>query len=148
MSAEEVELPGALKGMINFSDPNSFPAQTAAATITKAVETLAYKYIAGENITEVIKTIDRLRKSGMTYTIDLLGEAVITEAEATDYLQRYLDLIEQLTQKAQSWQRQEGIDQADGEEISQVQVSVKLTAFYSQFDPLNPVGSKEKVCDR
>ncbi|PSB12071.1 L-glutamate gamma-semialdehyde dehydrogenase [Pleurocapsa sp. CCALA 161] len=148
MSAEEVELPGALKGMINFSDPNSFPAQTAAATITKAVETLAYKYIAGENITEVIKTIDRLRKSGMTYTIDLLGEAVITEAEATDYLQRYLDLIEQLTQKAQSWRRQEGIDLADGEEISQVQVSVKLTAFYSQFDPLNPIGSKTKVCDR
>ena len=32
--------------------------------------------------------------------------------------------------------------------MPQVQVSVKLTAFYSQFDPLNPVGSKEKVCDR
>jgi RHH-type transcriptional regulator, proline utilization regulon repressor / proline dehydrogenase / delta 1-pyrroline-5-carboxylate dehydrogenase len=148
MSTEAVELPGALKSMINFSDPDSFPAQTAAATITKAVETLAYKYIAGENITEVIKTIDRLRKSGMTYTIDLLGEAVITEAEAEDYLQRYLDLIEQLTQKAQSWKRQEGIDLADGVEISQVQVSVKLTAFYSQFDPLNPEGSKKKVCDR
>ena len=148
MSAEAVELPGALKGMINFSDPDSLPAQTAAATITKAVETLAYKYIAGENITEVIKTIDRLRKSGMTYSIDLLGEAVITETEAADYLQRYLDLIEQLTDHAKSWQRQEGIDLADGEEISQVQVSVKLTAFYSQFDPLNPVGSKAKVCDR
>ena len=148
LSAEAVELPGALKSMINFSDPDSFPAQTAAATITKAVETLAYKYIAGENITEVIKTIERLRKSGMTYTIDLLGEAVITETEAEDYLQRYLDLIEQLTLKAQSWKRQEGIDLADGEELPQVQVSVKLTAFYSQFDPLNPKGSKEKVCDR
>ncbi len=148
MSAEAVELPNALKSILNFSDPDSFPAQTAAATITKAVETLAYKYIAGENIVEVIKTIDRLRKEGMTYTIDLLGEAVITEAEAEDYLQRYLDLIERLTQKAQSWKRKEGIDLADGAELPQVQVSVKLTAFYSQFDPLNPVGSKEKVCDR
>ncbi|MFM2313563.1 MAG: bifunctional proline dehydrogenase/delta-pyrroline-5-carboxylate dehydrogenase [Cyanobacteriota bacterium] len=148
MSEEAVELPSALKAMINFSDRHSLPAQTAAATITKAVETLAYKYIAGSNITEVIKTIDRLRQSGMTYTIDLLGEAVITEAEAADYLQGYLDLIEQLTQKAQSWNRQEGIDLAAGEEMPQVQVSVKLTAFYSQFDPLNPVGSKEKVCDR
>lgn len=148
MSAEAVELPKALKGILNFSDPDSFPAQTAAATITKAVETLAYKYIAGENIDEVIKTIDRLRKEGITYTIDLLGEAVITEAEAEDYLQRYLDLIEQLTKKAQTWKRQEGIDQADGVELPQVQVSVKLTAFYSQFDPLNPTGSKEKVCDR
>ena len=148
MSAEEVELPNALKGILNFSDPNSFPAQTAAATITKAVETLAYKYIAGENIDEVIKTIDRLRKEGMTYTIDLLGEAVITESEAEKYLQGYLDLIEQLSKKAQTWNRKEGIDLADGEQLPQVQVSVKLTAFYSQFDPLNPVGSKEKVCDR
>ena len=148
MSAEAVELPKALKSILNFSDPDSFPAQTAAATITKAVETLAYKYIAGENITEVIKTIERLRKAAMSYTIDLLGEAVITEAEAEDYLQRYLELIEQLSQKAQGWKRKEGLDLVDGEELSQVQVSVKLTAFYSQFDPLDPVGSKEKVCDR
>ena len=148
MSAEEVELPDALKGILNFSEPDSFPAQTAAATITKAVETLAYKYIAGENINQVIKTIDRLRKDGMTYTIDLLGEAVITETEAESYLQRYLELIEQLSQKAPSWKRKEGIDLADGEEIPQVQVSVKLTAFYSQFDPLNPEGSKEKVGQR
>jgi RHH-type transcriptional regulator, proline utilization regulon repressor / proline dehydrogenase / delta 1-pyrroline-5-carboxylate dehydrogenase len=148
MSTEAVELPSALKGILNFSDPDSFPAQTAAATITKAVETLAYKYIAGENITEVMKTIARLRKDGMTYTIDLLGEAVITETEAADYLQRYLDLIAQLSQQAQDWKRQEGIDLANGEALPQVQVSVKLTAFYSQFDPLNPVGSKAQVCDR
>ncbi|MEM7760513.1 MAG: proline dehydrogenase family protein, partial [Cyanobacteria bacterium P01_A01_bin.40] len=148
MSAEAVELPNALKSILNFSDPDSFPAQTAAATITKAVETLAYKYIAGENIAEVIKTIERLRKSGMTFTIDLLGEAVITEAEAEDYLHRYLELIEQLTQQAQGWKRQEGIDLAEGAELSQVQVSVKLTAFYSQFDPLDPQGSKAKVSDR
>ena len=148
MSAEEVELPNALKGMIGFSSADSLPAQTAAATITKAVETLAYKYIAGENINEVMKTIARLRKEGMTYSIDLLGEAVITETEAQDYLQRYIDLIEQLTQQARDWKRKEGIDLADGEELPQVQVSVKLTAFYSQFDPLNPVGSKEVVCDR
>lgn len=148
MSTEAVELPSALKGILNFSDPDSFPAQTAAATITKAVETLAYKYIAGENINEVIKTIDRLRKEGMTFSIDLLGEAVITETEAEEYLQRYLNLIEQLAQKAESWKRKEGIDLADAKELPQVQVSVKLTAFYSQFDPLNPEGSKAKVCDR
>jgi len=148
MGFEEVELPNALKSILNFSDVNSFPARTAATTITKAVETLAYKYIAGENIAEVINTIYRLRKEGMTFTIDLLGEAVITETEAEDYLQRYLELIEQLSQKAQTWKRTEGIDLASGEELSQVQVSLKLTAFYSQFDPLDPDGSKKQVCDR
>ena len=51
---KSVELPGALKGVLNFTDANSAPAQLAAATITKSVESLAYKYIAGENIKEVI----------------------------------------------------------------------------------------------
>jgi RHH-type proline utilization regulon transcriptional repressor/proline dehydrogenase/delta 1-pyrroline-5-carboxylate dehydrogenase len=145
---ESVELPSALKGILNFTEPNSFPAQTAAATITKAVETLAYKYIAGQNIKEIIKTIERLRKEGMAFTIDLLGEAVITEAEAQSYLSSYLQLLEQLTQQAKQWSRQEKIDVADGEELPQVQVSVKLTAFYSQFDPLDPEGSKQRVYDR
>ena len=145
---ESVELPSALKSILNFTDADSFPAQTAAATVTKAVETLAYKYIAGENISEVIKAIERLRKEGMGFTIDLLGEAVITESEAQSYLDRYVELIEQLTQQAQKWSRVEGIDLANREELPQVQVSVKLTAFYSQFDPLDPQGSKAKVCDR
>ncbi|WP_052055211.1 L-glutamate gamma-semialdehyde dehydrogenase [Myxosarcina sp. GI1] len=148
MSDEAVELPAALKGILNFTEPNSFPAQTAAATITKAVETLAYKYIAGEDIAEVIKAIARMRKDGMTFTIDLLGEAVITETEAEAYLQKYLELISQLSETAKNWKRTEGIDLAEGKELPQVQVSAKLTAFYSQFDPLDPEGSKARVCDR
>ena len=145
---ESVELPSALKGILNFTDPNSAPAQLAAATISKAVEALAFKYIAGETVPQIIKTIDRLRKDKMAFTIDLLGEAVITEAEAKAYLQGYLDLMEQLSQEAQRWSKVTEIDGNEGESLPKVQVSVKLTAFYSQFDPIDPEGSQEKVCDR
>jgi RHH-type proline utilization regulon transcriptional repressor/proline dehydrogenase/delta 1-pyrroline-5-carboxylate dehydrogenase len=148
MSDESVELPSALKGILNFTDPNSAPAQLAAATISKAVETLAFKYIAGETVPQIIKAIERLRKDKMAFTIDLLGEAVITEAEAKNYLQGYLDLMEQLAQESQRWSKVAQIDEADGESCEKVQVSVKLTAFYSQFDPIDPKGGKEKVCDR
>ncbi|MFW6359495.1 MAG: proline dehydrogenase family protein, partial [Chroococcales cyanobacterium] len=140
LGEESVELPGGLKALLN--NP------LAATTFKKSVETLAYKYIAGENIKQVTKTVERLRKEKMAFTIDLLGEAVITEEEAQSYLERYLILMEELTEAAQNWSRIPDIDLADGEELPQVQVSVKLTAFYSQFDPLDPEGSKEKVCDR
>jgi RHH-type proline utilization regulon transcriptional repressor/proline dehydrogenase/delta 1-pyrroline-5-carboxylate dehydrogenase len=145
---ESVELPTALKGMLNFAQADSMPGQVAATTVGTAVETLAHKYIAGETIKQALKTIERLRKDKMAFTLDLLGEAVITEAEAQSYLQSYLDLMEQLTQEAQKWSTVEEIDFADGEALPRVQVSVKLTAFYSQFDPLDPKGSKERVCDR
>ncbi|MEH1850436.1 MAG: L-glutamate gamma-semialdehyde dehydrogenase [Nostoc sp.] len=145
---ESVELPAALKGMLNFANPDSVPGQVAATTVGTAVETLAHKYISGENIKQVIKTVERLRKEKMAFTIDLLGEAVITEAEAQSYLERYLELMQQLVEASKNWSAIPAIDEADGEAIPKVQVSVKLTAFYSQFDPLDAKGSEERVSDR
>ncbi|MEM7553763.1 MAG: L-glutamate gamma-semialdehyde dehydrogenase [Cyanobacteria bacterium P01_A01_bin.84] len=145
---ESVELPSALKGMLNFASPDSPAGQIAATTVSKAVETLAHKYIAGENIKQVLKTIERLRKDKMAFTVDLLGEAVIAEKEAQGYLERYLQLMEQLSDAAKGWKPVNAVDEASGEKIPNVQVSVKLTAFYSQFDPLNDRGSAEKVSDR
>ncbi|MBW4687852.1 MAG: L-glutamate gamma-semialdehyde dehydrogenase [Komarekiella atlantica HA4396-MV6] len=145
---ESVELPTALKGMLNFANPDSMPGQVAATTVGTAVETLAHKYIAGENIKQVIKTVERLRKEKMAFTIDLLGEAVITEVEAQSYLERYIELMQQLVEASKNWATIPAIDEADGELLPKVQVSVKLTAFYSQFDPLDAKGSEEKVSDR
>ncbi len=145
---ESVELPAALKTLLNFANPDSMPGQIAATTVSTAVETLAHKYIAGETIKQVVKTIERLRKEKMAFTLDLLGEAVITETEAQSYLENYLDLMTELTQQSKNWSTVKEIDIADGEKIPQVQVSVKLTAFYSQFDPLDEQGSKARVCSR
>jgi RHH-type proline utilization regulon transcriptional repressor/proline dehydrogenase/delta 1-pyrroline-5-carboxylate dehydrogenase len=148
LSKENVELPAALKGMLNFASPDSMPGQVAATTVSTAVETLAHKYISGETIKQVIKTLEQLRKEKMCFTVDLLGEAVITEVEAQSYLNRYLELMEELTAAAKSWPTIPQIDEADGEALPRVQVSVKLTAFYSQFDPLDAKGSQEQVSDR
>jgi RHH-type transcriptional regulator, proline utilization regulon repressor / proline dehydrogenase / delta 1-pyrroline-5-carboxylate dehydrogenase len=148
LTTDNVELPTALKSLLNFTNPDSVPGQLAATTVATAIETLARKYIAGEKIEQIIKTVAGLRKDKMGFTIDLLGEAVITEAEAQSYLDRYLEIITKLATAARAWPAVAAIDEADGGAIPTVQVSVKLTAFYSQFDPLDPQGSQEKVCDR
>lgn len=148
LSDATVELPAALKGLLNFANPDSLPGQVAATTLATAVETLAQRYIAGDSLQQVIKTLERLRKEGMGFTVDLLGEAVITEAEARSYLDRCLDLMTHLGDGAKRWSMVKSIDEAEGESLPRVQVSVKLTAFYSQFDPLDAVGSQDKVSDR
>lgn len=148
LGKEQVELPGPLKNILNFTDAQSGPAQAAAGLISKATELLAFKYIAGETIAQVLKAVERLRKEKMGFSIDLLGEAVITESEAQAYYQSYLDLMTALTATTRSWSPMPVIDQAEEEILPRVQVSVKLTAFYSQFDPLDPEGSQAKVCDR
>lgn len=148
LGVPSVELPAALKGMLNFTSPDSIPGQIAATSFSTAVEALAHKYIAGENVQQAIKTIERLRKDKMAFTMDVLGEAVITESEAQGYLDHYLDLMTRLTDAAKHWRTIDQIDQAGGELLPKVQVSVKLTAFYSQFDPLDVQGSRERVSDR
>ncbi|MGF1492601.1 MAG: L-glutamate gamma-semialdehyde dehydrogenase [Microcoleaceae cyanobacterium] len=148
LTTEEVELPEALKKLLNFANPDSMPGKLAATTVAPAVETLAHKYIAGDTIPEVIKTLEKLRKDKLAFTVDLLGEAVITEAEAQSYLDNYLELMQKLTEAANRWSMIPQIDQADGQPLPRVQVSVKLTAFYSQFDPLDAKGSEQKVSQR
>ena len=148
LTAEEVELPEALKKLISFSGGDSMAGQVAATTVATGVETLAYKYIAGETLPKVIETVKRLRKDKLAFTIDLLGEAVITEQEAQQYFDRYRELMTELATAAQDWRAVPQIDEADGEVLPRAQVSVKLTAFYSQFDALDAQGSENRVSDR
>ena len=148
LSVPDVELPEALKGLLNFMASDSIPGQVAATTLSTAVETLAQKYIAGATLKQVFKSIKRLRKQSMTFAIDVLGEAVITEAEAQSYLDQYLALMGQLTEASKRWSSVPQIDTTDGEALAKVQVTLKLTAFYSQFDPLDVEGSQAKVSDR
>ncbi|MEN9261263.1 MAG: L-glutamate gamma-semialdehyde dehydrogenase [Thermostichus sp. HHBFW_bins_43] len=138
LSDPAVELPGMLKSLLNFADPDSIPGQLAATTLTTAVEALAHRYIAGETLKQVSKTLENLHRNGMAFTVDLLGEAVITEAEAQSYLERYLQVMEHLAAAVKTWPQPQPAPQ----------VSVKLTAFYSQFDPLDPAGAKARVGER
>ncbi len=139
----------ALKSLLNFStdNPNSPTAIMAATTLNTAVETLARRYISGANLSEAIKTIEKLRRDHYCFTMDLLGEAVISEPEAQSYLERYLHMMTELSARAKNWTDIDLIDRADNESLPKVQVSVKLSAFYSQFDPLDPVTTATKVSE-
>jgi RHH-type transcriptional regulator, proline utilization regulon repressor / proline dehydrogenase / delta 1-pyrroline-5-carboxylate dehydrogenase len=148
LASDAIEVP-ALRSLLNFStdNPHSITATAAATTLSTAVGTLAKRYICGENLAAASKTIERLRRERLAFTLDLLGEAVISETEAQGYLDRYLAIMKDLTDRAQRWDTSAQIDRADGETLHRVQVSVKLSALYSQFDPIDPVKTTEKVSE-
>jgi RHH-type proline utilization regulon transcriptional repressor/proline dehydrogenase/delta 1-pyrroline-5-carboxylate dehydrogenase len=99
--------------------PHSLPAKAAAAIIQQQVRSLAARFILGETPADALPALRGIRKAGMTYTVDLLGEAVVSEREADDYLARYLDLVGALADAALP-----------------VRISVKLSALYSQARPV------------
>ena len=109
---------------------------------------MARKFIAGSNVPEAVEAVARLRAAGQAFTIDLLGEATITEAEADHVQRQYLDLIAGLTRTVNGWPAQPEIDADDRGPIPRVNVSVKLSALYSQFDPIDPAGTTAAVAKR
>lgn len=139
-----IELPG-FKSLLSFGLDNS--QGLAATTLSAAVSSLARRYICGSNLAEALRSIEKLRRDRFGFTLDLLGEAVISEVEAEGYLQRYLQIMADLSAKAQTWSEVSQIDRADGELLPRVQVSVKLSALYSQFDPLDPETTSLKVSE-
>ena len=115
----------------------------AATAKTNAIR-LAKRFIAGSNVPEALTAIEALRKKHCAFTIDLLGEAVLTEAEADHYQHQYLELVEGLTSAAQ-WPTDPQMDCDHLGPMPKVNISIKISSLYSQFDPIDPEGSAAAV---
>src|SRR4029079_13515818 len=90
-------------------------------------------------------SVERLREKSLGFTVDLLGEATITEPEADAVQKQCLDLIAGLTREVNGWPEVPLIDRDHQGPIPRVNVSVKLSALYSQFDPIDPEGTSRVV---
>jgi len=67
---------------------------TFAKTIGAQITSIAGKFIAGLDAASAFPTLKSLWKEGMAFSVDLLGEASLSEPEAEEYQNRYLDLVE------------------------------------------------------
>jgi RHH-type proline utilization regulon transcriptional repressor/proline dehydrogenase/delta 1-pyrroline-5-carboxylate dehydrogenase len=120
-----------------------------AWTARMSARRLARKFIAGSNIPEVIAAVGRLRRRSLTFTVDLLGEATITEAEADSSQEEYLEMVVDLSEAAKTWPIVDLIDKDEtGKLLPRVNVSVKLSSLFSQFDPIDPEGTTRVTLER
>jgi RHH-type proline utilization regulon transcriptional repressor/proline dehydrogenase/delta 1-pyrroline-5-carboxylate dehydrogenase len=114
----------------------------------RSAERLARRFIAGSDVEEAVAAVDRLRRRGLAFTVDLLGEATITEEEAEASRQEYIHLVNGLSSAVNTWPEDARTDRDDRGPIPRVNVSVKLSSLYSQFDPLDPEGTATAVLGR
>src|SRR6059036_3179199 len=99
------------------------------------VSGMARQFIAGRNPDDVMATLRRRRAQKIGFTVDLLGEAVVSEADADEYAARYLDLLEKLARETEGWSDPLG---KNSELFPVVNLSVKISALYSQISPADP----------
>jgi len=141
-------LPAVAQWGLQLAGPRSPAAGLVAQTVRRGVARMAERFVAGATLDETAASIGRLRARRLAFTLDILGEATLSEAEAQAYQRRYLDLLEGLAARAASWAPVPLIDEAPRGPLPRVNVSVKLTALYSRCDPIDPAGSAAAVKER
>jgi RHH-type proline utilization regulon transcriptional repressor/proline dehydrogenase/delta 1-pyrroline-5-carboxylate dehydrogenase len=99
------------------------------------VSEMARQFIAGRNPNDVMRTLRKRRTQKIGFTVDLLGETVVSETEADEYAARYLDLLEGLARETKNWTDPLG---KNSELFPVVNLSVKISALYSQINPADP----------
>ena len=137
------ETPAFVKAAVGAAGLGSIAGKLAAGTIKKNVQEMAERFIVGTTGKEALPTLASLRKEKVTFTVDLLGEATVSEEEALTYQKRYLEILDSLVAEAPKWPAVEQIDGAP-----RINLSVKITALYSQIDPIDWDGSIRATKER
>ena len=145
----EQDFPASFQWGLSRVKPDSWIAKKASGQIENQIVGMAERFIAGTTAAEALDTLREMWvDQEVAFTVDLLGEATVSEAEAEDYLERYKEIFETLCSATQEFPDQPDLEEAGFGKLPRVNVSVKISSLYSQLDPIDPEGSIEAVKER
>lgn len=98
-----INFPSAVNWGIKYVAPSWMTSRMIARAIGRNIGKVARYFIAGVSPEASLPVIEKLRSNGMAFTIDLLGETVVSEIEADEYLERYLELFDYLDAAQPGW---------------------------------------------
>ncbi len=113
----------------------------AAKTISSQIKGMAGNFIAGTDAADALPKLRKLWGDGIAFSVDLLGEACVSDDEADMYMGKYLDLVENLHGEASGWAPNPRLERDHLGPIPRVNVSVKLSSLSAKFDPIDPEGA-------
>ena len=106
---------------------------------------MARQFIAGRDGADVMKTLRKKRRQKIGFTVDLLGEAVVSEKEADEYAARGDGIARHAFAQTRGWTDPLG---KNSELFPVVNLSLKISAFYSQMDPAAPEEAIEHLAPK
>ena len=112
-----------------------------AKTISTQIKNMAGNFIAGTDASDALPMLTKLWKNGIAFSVDLLGEACVSNCEADAYQAKYLDLVENLVGEASTWKETERLERDHLGVVPRVNVSIKVTSLCANFNPIAPQAS-------
>ena len=116
--------------------------------IKSQVTGMARLFMLGSDPKEVAAILKKLNDEDTAFTVDVLGEAVVSEPEADAYAARYLELMDLLSREVAGWDQPCASNLSPRGVAPRLNVSIKLSAFYSQIHATDPDTAVAKLADR
>jgi proline dehydrogenase len=93
------------------------------------VRAMAGRFIVGEDAADALPAVRRLWKGGIATSMDLLGEATVSEAEADAYSGRCIEVLRTMVAGSATWPSDALLEADQHGAIARVNLSVKVSAL-------------------
>jgi proline dehydrogenase len=131
------DAPLPIAAAMKISDNRAGRAALGAAAAS-GVKHMAHRFIVGETPGAALGVLRHLWEHGVASSVDLLGEATVTRAEADRYAQRCDAALEELAIAARSWPYRPGLEHDSSGPVPRANVSVKVSALTPLLRPDAP----------
>ncbi len=118
------------------------------AATAAGVRHMAHRFIVGETPAAALGTLADLWRDGIANSVDLLGEATVTTAEADRYAARCEEALSTLAEAAARWPARVWLERDSAGALPRVNLSVKVTALTPLIRPEAPEVGRDDAAER
>src|SRR5918999_808430 len=118
------------------------------AAAAAGVKHMAHRFIVGESPKAALGTLRDLWKDGVATSVDLPGEATVTQGEAQRYAARCTEALETVTRAAADWPERPALERDSAGALPRANLSVKVSALTPLLRPDAPERGKRDAADR
>jgi RHH-type proline utilization regulon transcriptional repressor/proline dehydrogenase/delta 1-pyrroline-5-carboxylate dehydrogenase len=135
---EEVpDAPPPIAAAMRISDVRAARAAVGAAAAA-GVKHMAHRFIVGETPASALRVLRGLWDRGVASSVDLLGEATVTAAEADRYAARCTAALDEIAAESTRWPARPVLERDSSGRIPRANVSVKVSALTPLLRPDAP----------
>jgi proline dehydrogenase len=139
--------PPSLRAAMRMGDTRAGRAALGAAGAA-GVRHMAHRFIVGSDPTAALPTLRGLWRDGIAASVDLLGEATVTAAEADRYAARCAEALDALAAAYDKLDEQPGLERDSSGPLPRANLSVKVSALTPLLRPEAPERGQRDAAPR
>jgi proline dehydrogenase len=143
------EQPPPLRAAMRMADSAGAAGRRALGVAAAAgVRHMAHRFIVAESPKAARRELRDLWSHGIASSLDLLGEATVTAAEADRYAERCAEALDVISEAAQRWPERPLLERDSAGRIPRANLSVKVSALTPLMRPEAPELGRDDAARR